>query len=244
MGRAASDAFATAVGEAVSDHGAARVILASAPSQWTFWQAVLTRTDVPWPVVTVFQMDEYVGVAPTDQWSLRDQIWRGLLVHVQPAALVDMCGNCGDPLAESGRIAQLLSVAPIDVCVLGIGENGHLAFNDPPAKPSDSESVLVVRLADSGRRQQVHEGHFAELSDVPTHAITLSISTMLAARVVLAVVPDQRKAKAVRDALEGPIAPSCPASYLRTVATKLFIEPASATALVKEQIVEGVRPRS
>jgi glucosamine-6-phosphate deaminase len=231
MGEAAAAAFTEAIRNAVEARGTARLVLASAPSQRPFWHALLRRSDVPWERITVFHMDEYVGARSSDPWSLRHQLRRDLLSHVRPGAFEEIRGDVADPIAEARRVAELVQAAPIDVCVLGIGENGHVAFNDPPADVSASDVVLVVRLAESGRRQQVDEGHFSRLEDVPLRALTLSIPALLSARTILAVVPESRKAAAVRYALEGPVSPVCPAAYLRTAAVRLFLEPASAADL-------------
>jgi glucosamine-6-phosphate deaminase len=144
-----------------------------------------------------------------------------------------LAGDTDDPAAEAQRYEALLRSHPLDLCCCGIGENGHLAFNDPPvAHFTDPADVKVVRLEDASRRQQVGEGHFATIDDVPTHAITVTIPALLRARRVLAIVPEARKAPAVHAALEGPITTACPASILREHAdATLYLDRDSAGSL-------------
>jgi glucosamine-6-phosphate deaminase len=174
-------------------------------------------------------MDEYVGIGPDHpagfQHWIRERITEA--THPKEAYYVE---GLGDPSAECERYADLLRRHPLDLCCLGIGENGHLAFNDPPvANFSDPLDVKVVELDAACRAQQVHEGHFPGLEAVPSHAITVTIPALLRAGRVLAIVPEGRKAQPVRDALTGPVSPGCPASALRTVPhATIHLEPASA----------------
>jgi glucosamine-6-phosphate deaminase len=187
---------------------------------------------VPWERTVVFHMDEYVGVGPAHPAGFQRWIRERITERVHPAA-VHYVDGLADPSAECRRYARLLHRYPLDLCCLGIGENGHLAFNDPPvADFADRLDVKVVTLDEVCRAQQVHEGHFPNLAAVPAEAVTVTIPALLRASRVLAVVPEARKAAPVRQALEGPIAPSCPASALRTAAhATLFLEPASAADL-------------
>ena len=232
LGEAATDAFVRAVLDAVRRTGGARIVFASASSQLPLWETCLRRDDVPWDKVTAFHMDEYVGIGIDGQGSLAGYLERHLLGHVQVGQFHPIRGDSGDPQREATRYAALLAEAPIDICVLGIGENGHIAFNDPPADFDTAQAVAVVELLESGRRQQVGEGHFPSLDDVPKSAITLTIPTLLAARTVIGVVPDIRKAPAVRDALRGPLSPMCPASILATRSNvSIFLDAAAASLL-------------
>ena len=144
-----------------------------------------------------------------------------------------MAQHAADATAEATRYAGLLADNPIDLCCVGIGENAHLAFNDPPGvRFDDPETVKVVLLAEASRKQQVREGHFARLADVPTHAITVTVPAILRAGTVLAVVPEGRKAPAVRAALAGPVTPECPASALRGAShAQMFLDRDAATLL-------------
>jgi len=178
-------------------------------------------------------MDEYVGVHPDHPASFQRYMRERVATRVQLRAFHYLWGDASDPVAEAGRYANLLADHPLDLCCLGIGENGHLAFNDPPvADFADPLDVKVVALDAPCRRQQVGEGHFASLDEVPTHAVTVTIPALLRARRVLAVVPEARKAAPVRAALEGPVSTECPASVLRRHPdATLHLDPDSASAL-------------
>ena len=195
--------------------GAARVILASAPSQNELLDA-LVGADVDWSRVTLFHMDEYAGLDAQHPASFRRYQRERVLDRIRPAAFHGLAGEA-DADAECARYAALLAEAPIDVVCLGIGENGHLAFNDPPvADFADPALVKVVALDEACRRQQVNDGCFAALDAVPRHALTLTIPALLRGGALFCAVPGPRKANAVRDALRGPISTACPASILRT----------------------------
>ncbi|MDZ7706280.1 MAG: glucosamine-6-phosphate deaminase [Trueperaceae bacterium] len=215
-GRAAAVTAAAALRDAIARSGRARAIFATGTSQLAFFAALREVRDVAWGKVEAFHMDEYLGLDQEHPASFRTFLRREL---VGPLGIGLFHGIDGDPDRAEETIAAYtarLREAPIDLCCMGIGENGHLAFNDPPlARFDDPESARVVRLDQVSRRQQVGEGHFGELADVPTHAITLTIPTLLDAGRVNVVAPETRKAEAVRAALEGPVDPGCPASILR-----------------------------
>jgi glucosamine-6-phosphate deaminase len=224
---AARDA-ATAIDRAVGERGAARVIFASGNSQFAFVDALLTL-DVAWERVTGFHMDEYVGVG-TDHPAAFAR-WMRDRIASRTAIMFEYIDGRAPADAECARYAALLAAAPIDLCCLGIGENGHLAFNDPPvANFADPLDVKVVELDHACRAQQVGEGHFASLDDVPATALTVTIPALLRAERVLAVVPERRKAEAVRAALTRPIEEACPASVLRRAPhASLFLDEHSAS---------------
>ncbi len=216
LGRAAAAEAAEVIRRAVAARGHANIILATGNSQLTFLAALCELPDVPWEAVNVFHMDEYIGLPPGHPASFPAFLRRHLLDHVQVKAFYPVPGEAADPEAACRAYEASLRAHPADLCALGIGENGHLAFNDPPyADFDDPVWVKVVRLDERSRRQQVGEGHFRSLDEVPTHAITLTIPALLAAQRVLAIVPEARKAEAVTRALLGPITESCPASILR-----------------------------
>jgi glucosamine-6-phosphate deaminase len=218
LGQAAAEAAAETLRAAISRQGYANLIVATGNSQLSFYAALHEWQDVDWQRVTMFHMDEYVGMAPDHPASFRRYLHERIVDLVRPAAFHSIAGDAPDPEQECQRYAALLHAHPADLCCLGIGENGHLAFNDPPeARFADPVWVKIVALSEASRRQQVGEGYFASLADVSTHAITLTIPALLAARQVLAIVPEQRKAPAVQAALSGPITEECPASILRTV---------------------------
>ncbi|MCU1428207.1 MAG: glucosamine/galactosamine-6-phosphate isomerase [Actinomycetia bacterium] len=233
MGRAAAADAAEAIAGAVERTGAANVMLATGNSQFAFLAALLQRDDVPWAAITAFHMDEYVGLGPEHPASFQRYMRERVAAHVSVHAFHYLHGDAADPEAEAARYASLLTAHPLDLCCLGIGENGHLAFNDPGVADFDDPlDVKIVELDDACRRQQVGEGHFAGVADVPTRAITVTIPALLRARRVLAIVPEARKAAPVRGALEGPITTACPASVLRRQPrATLYLDHASAGLL-------------
>jgi glucosamine-6-phosphate deaminase len=232
MGTAAAGDVQAAIDGAIASRGSARIILASAPSQNEFLE-VLTGADIPWNRVTIFHMDEYVGVAAGHPASFRAYQQAHVLAKFQPHAFHGIRGEAGDLQAECDRYAALLAEAPIDIVCLGIGENGHLAFNDPPvADFADPQLVKVVELDEVCRQQQVNDGCFPSLADVPRQAITLTIPALFGGRESFCVVPGPRKAAAVHAALTGPLATACPASILRTHrAARLYLDSESAALL-------------
>jgi glucosamine-6-phosphate deaminase len=233
MARAAADEALAVMRRAVADRGTAHVMFATGNSQLAFIDALVHHTDgVPWADTVVFHMDEYVGVGPDHPAGFQRYIRERIVEPARPAAAYYVEG-LGDPEEECRRYAGLLLHYPLDLCCLGIGENGHLAFNDPPVADFDDPlDVKVVELEAACRRQQVNEGHFAGLDDVPTHAITVTIPALLRAGRVLAIVPEARKAGPVAAALTGPVTTACPASALRTSGrATVYLEPDSARLL-------------
>ncbi len=230
MGIAAAREAAQVLKHAVSERGVANVILAAANSQLTFLAALCKDETIPWGKINAFHMDEYLGIAPTHPASFPLFLRQNLLDHVKAKAFYALSSHGMDTETTMAEYSRLLRAFPADVCALGFGENGHLAFNDPPfADFGDPVWVKVVRLAEMSRRQQVGEGHFRTLNDVPTHAMTLTIPALLAAKYVLAIVPEARKADAVKRALTGPIDENCPGSILRHVPNAhLFLDVDSA----------------
>ncbi len=211
----------------------AAVILASANSQVQFLEALTAPAGPAWEKVTLFHMDEYLGIDADHPASFRRFLRERVEQRVRPRAFHYLAGDALRPLDECERYAKLLRAQAIDLCCLGIGENGHIAFNDPPvADFTDPRLVKIVRLDEPCRRQQVGEGHFPNLAAVPQYACTLTVPALCCARKMLCIVPDERKAAAVRAALGGPIDPSCPASVLRRQAQcTLFLDAASASRL-------------
>jgi glucosamine-6-phosphate deaminase len=233
LARAAADQAAAVIGTAVAERGMAHAMFATGNSQLEFVDELVTNTPgIPWGSVVIFHMDEYVGVGPDDPAGFRRWIRERIGARVEAAA-VHYLDGLADPVAECARYSGLLRRHPLDLCCLGIGENGHLAFNDPPvADFSDPVDVKVVELDRTCRMQQVHEGHFENLDSVPARAMTVTVPALLRAGAVLAVVPEQRKAGPVRNALLGPVSTNCPASALRTAANAtLHLDPGSASLL-------------
>ena len=233
MARAAADDGADAIREAIDARGAANVMLATGNSQLGFLAELVTYADLDWSRVTAFHMDEYVDLAPTHSASFQRYMRERVAARLPFKAFHYLTGDTGDAPAEARRYADLLRAHPLDLCCCGIGENGHLAFNDPPVADFDDPlDVKVVALEPESRRQQVAEGHFATVDDVPTHAISVTIPALLRARRVLAIVPEARKAVAVRDALQGPISTDCPASILRRRPNAILYLDAESSSLL------------
>ncbi|HEV3281869.1 MAG TPA: glucosamine-6-phosphate deaminase [Acidimicrobiales bacterium] len=233
LARAAADEAVATLRRAVASHGVAHAMFATGNSQLDFIETLVSGTDaVPWGDVVVFHMDEYVGIGPEHPASFQRWIRRRIVEPASPRAAHYIDGQAA-PQEECRRYAELLRRYPLDLCCLGIGENGHLAFNDPPvADFDDREDVKVVALDDGCRRQQVNEGHFATERDVPERAVTVTVPALLRAGRVLAVVPEARKAEPVRAALEGPVTTRCPASALRQAPqATIFLDPDSASLL-------------
>lgn len=225
--RAASVLTAT-----IAANGQARVIAATGASQFEFLDALCGTAGIDWSKVAFFHLDEYVGVPDTHPASFRRYLRERIVERVHPGAFHFIAGDAKDPAAECRRVGALLAERPIDVAFVGIGENGHLAFNDPPADFETEEPYLVLALDEACRRQQLGEGWFAQLEDVPARAISMSIRQILKAREILAIVPDLRKAPAVRDCLELPVGPRHPASVLRQHPnTTLYLDRQSASLL-------------
>jgi glucosamine-6-phosphate deaminase len=231
---AAADAAAV-LSDAVARRGAANAMFATGNSQIRFLEALVRRAEVPWGRVVVFHMDEYVGVGADHPAGFRRYITDRIVEEVRPREAHLIHGDAPDPEEESRRYSELLRAHPLDLCCLGIGENGHLAFNDPPvADFEDPLRVKVVELDRACRAQQVGEGHFASIEEVPTHAITATIPTLLGASRVVAVVPEARKAEPVAAALTGPVTTGCPASVLRTRGSvRLYLDEESAAGLAR-----------
>lgn len=220
LGRAAARATAAYLHDTLARRGKARVIFACAPSQNEFLAALVDPRQsgfaIDWTRIEAFHMDEYVGVTADAPQSFRAYLREHLLRHIQPAAFHPIPAE--DP--DSGRVAAAYAAAlrhgPIDLICLGIGENGHLAFNDPPvAQFDDPVDAKIVELDHACRQQQVNDGCFATLDQVPRHAVTLTLPVFRRARRLSVHVPGVRKAQAVRATLEEPVATACPASILR-----------------------------
>jgi len=214
-GAAGAERFAARLRAAIAARGSTAVIFASAPSQNEF-TAALRGMDLDWSRVTAFHMDEYVGLAADHPASFRYYIREHLLDHVPVAAFHGIRGEAPDPAAECVRYQALLRAAQPAVVALGIGENGHIAFMDPPVCDfNDPVDVKVVELDRVCRMQQVHDGCFPTLEDVPTHAISLTVPVFMRTPHAVVTVPGPTKRAAVKAAIAGPVTVECPASILR-----------------------------
>ncbi len=219
LGAAAAASVAAEITAALRDREQVRIAFAAAPSQDDFLAALAGTPGIEWGRVTAFQLDDYVGLAPDAPQRFAAYLRSRIFDAVRPGTVHLFGAPMSSPEAgaECGRYTALVAAAPFDIVCLGIGENGHLAFNDPPvARFDDPERVKLVELDESCRRQQVNDGCFAALDHVPTHAITLTIPTLMGGRRIVCVVPGPTKRPAVHRALTGPIETACPASILRT----------------------------
>ena len=216
LAQAAAAEVSRILAAALSKQRFAAVILATGNSQIRFLELLAGTGGIDWSRVTLFHMDEYLGLSASHPASFRRYMRERVETRFKPRAFHYLDGDCAQPILECERYERLLRAQPIDLCCLGIGENGHLAFNDPPvADFKEKRWVKIVKLDDACKRQQVGEGHFSSLASVPAYAITLTIPALLSAKRLLCLVPESRKAIAVRNTLLGPISVTCPASILR-----------------------------
>jgi glucosamine-6-phosphate deaminase len=232
LGMAAAEQAAKAIREAIDARGEARIVAATAASQVEFLDALVRQPDVDWTRVEVFHLDEYIGLPMTHPGSFRRMLMEQL-IRKTGVVKYHLCeGDAPDPAAAVRELGKALTAHPVDVMFLGVGENGHIAFNDPPADFETEEPYLIVQLDEACRRQQVGEAWFADLSQVPTRAISMSIRQILKARRILVVVPDARKAQAVKLCFGGEISPMAPASILKRHAdVTVYLDRPSASLL-------------
>jgi glucosamine-6-phosphate deaminase len=234
MARDAAGEAAATIRAAIAARGVANVMLATGNSQLAFLAELIDLPDIAWSQVRAFHMDEYVGLSPSHPASFQRYMRERVAARVEFLEFDYLAGDGPDPEAEAARYEARLRAHPLDLCCAGIGENGHLAFNDPPvADFDDPRDVKIVALDPASRRQQVGEGHFAAIDDVPTHAITVTIPALLRAGRVLVIVPEARKAEPVHAALYGPISTACPASILRRQANATLYLDAASSDLVE-----------
>ena len=214
LGEAAARDAARIINEAIEERGAAFVIAATGASQFEFLDA-LVQQKIDWARVVYFHLDEYVGLPESHPASFRRYLKERLLSRIHPKAFHFLDGEVADVSQECRRVGELIAQQTIDVAFVGIGENGHLAFNDPPADFETEEPYLVVNLDDTCRQQQVGEGWFKSIAEVPNQAISMSIKQILKSRNILCIVPDLRKAEAVRASVTLAVSPLQPASILQ-----------------------------
>ena len=233
MGQAAAAVIAAEIRRAIEERGRAVVILASAPSQNEFLASLADAPDIDWSRVTAFHLDEYLGMDDQAPQSFRKFLIDRLVNKVPLGQFHGLRGDAPDGTEEAKRYAKLFEENPPDFAVLGIGENGHLAFIDPPfCDFNDPEAVKVVELDEVCRNQQVHDGAFTAIDEVPKHALSLTIPTLMAAPKLFAIAPGPAKRHAIKRTIEKPVSTSCPASILRTHKdAHLFIDVVAAEFL-------------
>ena len=231
MSLAAAAHAARIIREAIATQGRARIVAATGVSQMDFLEQLVASPDLAWPRVEMFHLDEYVGIPIDHPASFRRYLLDRFINKAGITRYYLLDGE-RDAVRVAEEVGRELEASPVDVAFVGIGENGHLAFNDPPADFETQQPYIIVTLDEACRRQQVGEGWFRTVDDVPTHAISMSVQQMLKSREIIAVVPEARKANAVKACIEGEISPSAPASMLRThPSTTVFLDTESAALL-------------
>lgn len=233
LGRKAAIEGALAIRAALARDGEATIIVATGVSQFEMLSELVKAPDIDWKRVTAFHLDEYVGLPVTHPASFRKYLRERFVAHLpEPLAAFHEINAESAPQAECDRLRKLIAGRRIAVAFVGIGENGHLAFNDPPADFETEQPYIVVALDDACRRQQLGEGWFPTFSDVPDQAISMSIRQIMKAEKILCSVPDARKAEAVRACIAGPVSNLAPASILQTHrATIIYLDPPAAALL-------------
>ena len=231
MSRAAARHAARALAEAIKTRGGARLVAATGASQFDFLDALTATREIEWSRVEMFHLDEYVGL-PVDHPASFRRYLRERLIAKTGITRYHLLDGERDAARVAQRVGRTLGEAAVDVAFVGIGENGHLAFNDPPADFETERPYIIVTLDDACRRQQVGEGWFDSVAEVPAQAISMSVRQILKAREIICVVPDARKAPAVKACVEGQVSPEAPASILQTHArTTLYLDRESAALL-------------
>ncbi len=245
MGRAAGEAVAAKMKEMLHARRELFMVFASAPSQEEFLEELGQSQGIAWNRVTAFHLDEYIGLPEDAPQNFGHFLRVRLFERVRPRKIYYIDGMAQDPEAECTRYGSLLRSHPLDIACVGIGENGHLAFNDPPvADFSDPLPVKVVELDPVSREQQVHDKTFENFERVPKKAITLTIPTVFSAKFIYCMVPGPTKAEAVRRTLEGPISPACPASILRKHGdATLFLDHNSARWILSSEKLPSKKQR-
>lgn len=244
MGKAAADQAAAAIRAAILDHGSARIVAATAASQKEFLEELTSSPGIDWRVVEAFHLDEYIGLNIAHPGSFRKMLLEQL-IHKTGIVHYHLLDGDGDPISAVRDVSQAIASAPIDIAFLGIGENGHLAFNDPPADFDTEQPYLIVTLDEACRRQQVGEAWFADLSDVPQQAISMSVKQILKTKELIAVVPGPQKAEAIKACFNGDISPAAPASILRTHANAtVYLDEDSAAHLDRARYAESIHTAS
>lgn len=234
MGKGSAVDVSTKIKELLNEKDEINMLFAAAPSQSDFMASILADEEIDWTRINAFHMDEYIGLSDDAPQRFGNFLKENIFSKIPLKAIYYINGNVEDPEAECERYTALLKENPIDIACMGIGENGHIAFNDPHVAFFDDEKwVKVVDLDMQCRTQQVNDGCFASIDEVPTHALTLTIPALVAAEYAYCIVPAPTKANAVRDTVEGPITEDCPATILRRHDRAiLYTDPDSAEYII------------
>ena len=233
LGKKAAVHGADLIRRAIQEKGYANIVVATGASQFEMISELIKQPDIAWNKVTGFHLDEYIGMPITHGASFRKYLWERFVSQLPlPLAAFYYCNGEGDAKAECRRLGDAIANHPIDLAFVGIGENGHLAFNDPPADFATDEAYLVVNLDEDCRKQQMGEGWFPTLNDVPKQAISMSCRQIMKAKSLIISCPDERKAKAVKASVEGEVTPQVPGSIMQKHAdATLYLDKASASLL-------------
>ena len=236
VGKVAGNAAAERINEAIAAKGQANIILATGTSQFETLEQLI-RENIDWSKVVMFHLDEYIGLAESSPASFRKYLKERFIAKVPALKASYLINGEADPEKECVRIGQIIEQHPIDVAMVGIGENGHLAFNDPPADFDTEEPYIIVELDEQCQLQQFNEGWFKSKEDVPKQAISMSVKQIFKSRHIICSVPDSRKAKAVKDCLEEPVSNIYPASILQLhLNCTYFLDRASASLLSPHRV--------
>ena len=237
LSHAAAEQATIAVRNAISDHGTARIVAATAASQIEFLDALTRAPGIDWKRVEAFHLDEYIGLPISHPGSFRKMLVQQLISKTGIPKYHLLDGDAPEPAEVVRNVSATLASAPVDIAFLGVGENGHIAFNDPPADFDIEEPYIIVNLDEACRQQQVGEAWFADISQVPQQAISMSVRQILKAKEILAVVPDTRKAEAIKRCFEGEVSPMAPASILRTHPNAtIYLDRYSASLLSRDTL--------
>ena len=240
LATAAADEAARTIRDAISRNGAARIIAATGASQFLFLEKLTQAPGIDWQRVEMFHLDEYLDLPVTHPASFRKYLRERLIERVGIKKFHLLDGE-RDPREMTAEVTAEIRKAPIDVAFVGVGENGHLAFNDPPADFETDEAYIVVNLDEACRRQQLGEGWFKSLDEVPRRALSMTVRQILKAKEVLCMVPDARKAEAVKKCFGGEISPMAPASILRTHPNAIVYLDRDSAALLDERVIASFR---
>jgi len=239
LAQAAAEQAAELLRNAIAAKGNARIIAATGAAQFEFLELLTKRADIDWKRVEMFHLDEYLDLPASHPASFR-RFLRERLIDKTGMTRFHLLDGEGDPKKVIAEVTAEIRKAPIDVAFVGIGENGHLAFNDPPADFETEEAYIVVDLDDACRRQQLGEGWFKSMDEVPTRALSMTIKETLKARNIIAIVPDARKAQAVAKCFNGEISPMAPSSILRTHENTVIYLDKNSAALLKPEVAAAM----
>ena len=240
LGQAAGHVAADLIRHAIAENGSANIILATGTSQYETLNQLISEPHIDWNQVVMFHLDEYIGLPVTAKASFRKYLKERFIEKIPPLKAAHLINGEANAADECERLGQLIKKHPVDVALVGIGENGHLAFNDPPADFETEQPYIIVELDETCRKQQIGEGWFPALEDVPKQAISMSIKQIVKSKHIICSVPDSRKAIAVKNTLEQAVSNLYPASILQLHPHCTFFLDGSSAALLSENIISKI----